>query len=80
MFPVLGSSQGQAACEGSGAGSRDGPKWDVLSPTWSPKHQREGQMVVGSMGSPKHSSTNEPGQAECGCGFQVRKLRARKEF
>lgn len=50
------------------------------SPTWSPKDQKEGQMVVGSMDSPKHSNTNEPGRAECGCGSQVRKLRARKEF
>lgn len=59
MLPVSGSSQSQAACEGSGAGSRDGPRWDVRSLTpQSPlgtKGTGRAGLVMGSVDSPKHS-------------------------
>ena len=63
MVSVSWSSQSQAACEGRGAGSRDGPRWDVPSPTaWSPGDQRHRQSGAGcGVHQQSNTASDEPG-------------------
>lgn len=64
MLPVSGRSQSQAACEGSGAGSRDGPRWGVRPPTpqspRGPKAQAEQGLSWGPSTVP-NTASDEPG-------------------